>query len=92
MISPMFFLYNVEHGRAIDSDDVESKCSTERGRNGNGTRLRGGTWNGGIYKGTSDGVLRFLLMLLVQRLRSSCSSKSRTKHLGVSWMRKYNQL
>jgi len=51
--------------RAIDSDDVESKCSTERGRNGNGTWLRGGAWNGGFYEGTSDGMFRLLLVLLV---------------------------
>lgn len=91
MISPAFFLYNVEHGRVIDSNDVESKCSTERGRNGNGKRLRGGARNGRIYKGTFNGVLRFLLLLHMQRLRSSCGSKPRTKHLGVSRMWKYDE-
>ncbi len=92
MISPAFFLYNVEYGRVIDSNDVESKCSTEQGRNGNGKRLRGGAWNGGIYKGTFNGVLGFLLVLHLQRLRSSCSSKPRTKYMGMSRMWKYNQL
>ena len=91
MISPAFFLYNVEYGRVIDSNDVESKCSTERGRNGNGKRLRSGAWNGGIYKRTFNGVLRLLLLLHLQRLRSSCGSKSRTKHLGMSRMWKYNK-
>ena len=42
--------------RVIDSDDAESKCSVERGRNGNGTRLRGGAWNGGVYEGEADGM------------------------------------
>jgi len=34
-------------------------------RRRNGKRLRGGAWNGGVYKGEVDGMLRLLLMLLV---------------------------
>jgi hypothetical protein len=49
----------------MNSDDIGKKYPIEQGINGNGKRLRGGAWNGGVYKGEVDGMLGLLLMLLV---------------------------
>lgn len=59
---------------------------------GNGERLCGGTWYGRIYKRETHGMFRFVLLLLVQGLWSVGGSESRTKHLEVQWLWKYNQL